>query len=365
MRRYLLAVVCLLLVACPGDLNRALREYGYVPVRPASSLWRPGSIVWVQHRNPLQVGFVCTASQVMGADYAPLQSTTTNADLARASKKGITMGARLQDIASADGEFTDVKSVSVLVRNVREFACTDLDVAQAATKLSKRCLQAIARRRAQGYDVTFISGAIEADVSFSVRFHKSSKLDAQAKIAAAQNISAKLGVDASSVTDKTIEAQQLVWGVRADDFLAKVLAPDILPAADRGSRIFNPADIEQVEAFAVGTEPRSMPTTPMNEQQPMIWAPLPAFPGTKPPVVDSTELAAAVSGDASQVAVQPPKVSVVPVDTPHDPAESPPPEAGQEADVDAMTDAEWEAYLIEQGFDPNETVTVPAQTSAG
>ena len=358
-------VFLLLLTACPKDIGEALKNYGYTPVRPASSLWRPGSVVYLKSRRPLEVGFICTASQMMGPTYAPLESTSSNADIQRASKSGFRLGAQFQDIISGDTELENLKSLTMTVRNVHLYEVTDYDIMTAAKTPNKRCLAAIARRRAEGYDVTIISGAIMADVAYEMRWKRSSKMDAQAKIAAAQNLSAKLGVDATSVSDKSIQATSLIWGIRADDFLASVLAPNILPAGKRGSRLINAADADEVEAFAVGTEPRSMPTTPLNEQPPMTWAPLPAFPGTKQPVVDSTELAAAVSGDASAVAVQPPKVSVVPVDAPYDPSELPPPEAGREADIDAMSDEEWDAYLTEQGFDPNATVTWPAQTGAG
>lgn len=359
MRRYLAALCCLALCSCPGDLRALLREYGYTPVRPASSLWKPGSFVYVIKRNPLQVGFVCTASQVMGPDYAPLQSMTNNADIARATKKGLTLGVNVQDLASVDGEFDDVRSVSLVIRNAREFVVTDLDVAMAASRMNRRCLSAIARRRAQGYDVTFLSAAIEGDVSYQINYRRSSKLDAQAKIATAQNLSVKLGVDATSVSDKTIQANALIWGVRADEFLARVLAPEILPPADRGSKIFDPNAISGIEACAEGTEPRSMPATPLNEI-PVMWAPLPGLPPA--PTLSPNEIAASAAGDGNLVApVTPPQplgVAVDVVDNPNAPADA------QNANAPAnnpngelpaeMTQEQYEALLDAHGPDWND-----------
>ena len=319
MRTYFAVLLCLALVGCPRDIDEALRSYGYTPVRPASSFWLPGSVVYLKSRRPLEVGFICTASQMMGPSYAPLESTSTNADLQRATKRGLRLGAQFQDIVSGDAELENVKSLTMTVRNVHLYEVTDYDVMTAAKTPNRRCLAAIARRRAQGYDVTIISGAIMADVAYEIGWKRSTKMDAQAKIAAAQNLSAKLGVDASSVSDKSIQASKLIWGIRADDFLAAVLAPEILPPADRGSKVFDPATVSNIEAFVAGTEPRSMPTTPAGEQRPFSWAPLPVPPPDLKVKVEEAELAATAMGDPNQIAASPPQPAQVDVDVPADP----------------------------------------------
>lgn len=234
-----------------------------MPVRPASSLWQPGALVYLKSREPFEVGFICTARQVMGPNYVPLESVTSNAELSRASKRGITMQAHVSDIVSADSELQNIKSVKMVLRNVKVFELSDYQVMEAAQHLDKRCARAVQRRREQGFEVTLVSGSIQADVSYVVSWSKSSKLDVDAKVAAVQNLSAKLGVDASATSDKTIAATGLVWGIRDDQFLAWSLNPGHLPKVDRGSSIISADTQSQLE---VALEGRTKPAPAVPEK---------------------------------------------------------------------------------------------------
>lgn len=254
MKSILALALCLLLCGCPGDLKSALRMYGYMPVRPASALWQPGALVYVVSREPFTVGFVCTARQVMGPDFHPLESVTSNAELSRASKRGITMQAHVSDIVSADSELQNIKSVKMVLRNVKVFELSDYQVLEASQHFDPRCARAVRKRREQGFDVTLISHAIQADVSYVVNWSRTSKLDVDAKVAAVQNLSAKLGVDASATSDKTIAATGLVWGVRSDEYLGWLLSPNQMPKADRASSLISSDMQSQLEVMLQGSQ---------------------------------------------------------------------------------------------------------------
>lgn len=254
MRKFVLAALCLCLTSCPGDLRSALRMYGYMPVRPASSLWQPGALIYVVNREPFTVGFVCTARQVMGPNFTPLESVTSNAELSRASKRGITMQAHVSDIVSADSELQNIKSVKMVLRNVKVFELTDYQIMEAAQHFDPRCARAVKRRREQGFEVTLVSHALQADVSYLVSWQRTSKLDVDAKVAAVQNLSAKLGVDASATSDKSIAATGLVWGIRDDSYLAFLLDAEHLPKVDRGSSIISRDTQDQLELMLKGAQ---------------------------------------------------------------------------------------------------------------
>ena len=275
MRRMLVCVIGLLLTSCPGDLKEAMRMYGYTPVRPASTFWQPGALVYVRKWEPLEVGFICSAQQVMGKDYKPMQSPTMNADLARATKRSVTFGTDFVDIVSGDGDLHAIKSVKMSLRNARLFEINDHDIDNRAAKVDSSCVRHVVRRRQQGYPITMIASALQADVIYTVQWDNSSKLDANAKIAQLENLAVKLGVEASSLGGRTIEAKGLIWGIRDDNYLAYLFDPKHLPATDRrASRLI---DAEQLPTLTTGFDEIRRPSV----------AP-PAFgPNARPPRTSS------------------------------------------------------------------------------
>lgn len=233
MRRPLAIVLGLLLTSCPGDLDQALRQYGYAPVRPASTFWQPGAIVYLKNFEPLEVGYICTAKQVMGENYRPMQSPTQNADLARATRKAVTFSANYLDMIKGDADLHDVKSIKMSLRNARIFEVSDSDVDGRVGKIDPVCMRHVRRRMSNGDPVTMISSALQADVVYTVQYDKSSKLDNSAQLQMLQNLALKLGVEASALGGRTIEAKDLIWGVRDDRTLLSLFDRRYMEQFDR------------------------------------------------------------------------------------------------------------------------------------
>ena len=233
MRRPLAIVLGLLLTSCPGDLDQALRQYGYAPVRPASTFWQPGAIVYLKNFEPLEVGYICTAKQVMGENYRPMQSPTLNADLARATRKAVTFSANYLDMIKGDADLHDVKSIKMSLRNARIFEVSDSDVDSRVGKIDPVCMRHVRRRMSNGDPVTMISSALQADVVYTVQYDKSSKLDNSAQLEMLQNLALKLGVEASALGGRTIEAKDLIWGVRDDRTLLSLFDRRYMEQFDR------------------------------------------------------------------------------------------------------------------------------------
>lgn len=265
MRRLLLLCVCLLLTvpSCKG-LGDLLRQYGYTEIKPASRLFGPGTIVWMQNTEPFTAGVICSADKALGDDFVPTMSPTISMELQRAAKKGVTLTADLADLVSGNVDLHMIKDIKMTLKNARLLELSDWDVANRLNVADQRCLRAVSRRKRAGFTVTMISSALQADVVYSIAWNNAAKMDVTGKISVLENLAVQLGLEASTVSDKTISANGLFWGVRDDQFLAWLFDPAHIAQVDRGSRAFKIEDLPHVIPNKVDT---ALPETPTSE----VW----------------------------------------------------------------------------------------------
>lgn len=239
MHRLILLAVALSFVSCRG-IGEVLRKYGYTEVRPASTLFPPGTLVYVKTAKPFEAGVVCTAEAALGSDFKPMESKTMSSEMNKAKKYGANLDVDVENLVSANAELHDVRSMKMTLSNAIILEVNDADIDSHSANTSRACLRQLTRRRRAGYEITMVSSALKADVSYTISWDKGSKLSADAKAQALANLSAKLGIEGSVVSDRTIHAEGLYWGIRDDQFLAYLFAPENLPAVDRGSRAMDP-----------------------------------------------------------------------------------------------------------------------------
>lgn len=175
------------------------------------------------------------------------ESATMNRTLQRAAKKGVSMKADVQSLATADVDVNAIESVSLTFKNSRLLALSDVDIQDLAYKRrDARCIRAVELRKAAGFTVTMISEALQADVDYTVNWSRTAKLSAEAKVAQLQALSAGLGLNAESATDKTMSGQGLFFGVKDDLFLAYLWLPEQLPQVQRNSMVFDSQSVTDV-----------------------------------------------------------------------------------------------------------------------
>jgi hypothetical protein len=241
-RRFAIALSFLFFLTaakCP-PLRSALKTYGYVELKPPSQLMGPGTLVWVSDKEPFTAGVICSADKVLGADWRPTESPTMNTELAKTAKRGVNFKVDLAQIVTGNGKVDHIKDVSMSLKNAKLFEVTDYDVEQRSNTLDCRCLRALQRRQRAGFTVTMIQSSLQADVTYHIRWENTESLDVQAKIAQLEQLAVSLGLNNSTVTDKTISADSLYWGIRADDFLAWMYSPDNIKQADHRGSVFEP-----------------------------------------------------------------------------------------------------------------------------
>jgi hypothetical protein len=239
MRAFRLAFVVLAIskVSCPG-IGKLLRSYGYTELRPPSTLLAPGTMVWVRNSDPFTAGIICTQRASLGGRFAPLSSRTASATLSHSSNKDFSLDAAYLDYLRAKTKVSDVSSISARLDNASLFEVNDVDILNNVLERDPACSAAVRMRSDAGYHITMIASALLADVTYTVKWSMTSNLDASAKIAAVQNLAVELGLDGASVSEQSIEAKGLYWGIMDDAFLAHLSEPGaITPVSPESRRV--------------------------------------------------------------------------------------------------------------------------------
>lgn len=216
-----------------------LRLYGYTEVRPPSRLFAPGTMVWVKHNQPFSAGVICTQEMSLGRRFRPMTSPTASGELNRATDKAFSLDSDYLNVLRADLRFSDISEVKVKLDNPTLFELTDVDVIRYAEERSSMCRHAVKQRHNAGYKVSMIASALKADVTYSVTWKRETRLDAGGKITALKDLAVELGAESSSVSEQTIAAKDLYWGIKDDAFLARLSDPG--DDADDGSAAGNHA----------------------------------------------------------------------------------------------------------------------------
>lgn len=235
--RYFGLILCALnLTACPG-IGALLRGYGYTEVRPPSTLLAPGTMVWVRSSDPFTAGIICTQKASLGPNFVPMASATATSDLSKSSTKEFNVDAAYMEILKADAQFSDISSLTARLDNATIFEANDVDILNSVVDRDPSCSAAVKMRADGGYHISMISSALQADVVYSVKWNVTTKLDASAKVAVVQNLSAELGLGGSHVSDQGISANGLYWGIIDDAFLAHLSEPAAVTPVDKGTRV--------------------------------------------------------------------------------------------------------------------------------
>lgn len=309
MLKIFVVTMALSLSSCPGAIGKALRLWGYTEVRPASTLWEPGSLVYVKHWQPFEVGTICEAKDVLGADYKPRESLTMNADMSRISKKGVTLDVDVASIMNTNNVLNDMTDLKMTLNNGHIFEVTDFDIESRRSKTNPYCLAALAARKKEGYKITMIASALRADVTYNVSWDRNSQMSISAKIHALANLSASLGAENSPKTINRIDGKGLYWGIRDDVYLAyRFLDPKSAPPVEPDSRLI-PTGL--VVSSLKGADTKNMPAAPAPGQPAPIGSPQDANGGRQ---MHSYTTDAGILADEVEFDLPPPEYGLTPAD---------------------------------------------------
>jgi hypothetical protein len=169
-----------------------------------------------------QLRLVCGPRANLGADYMPRVSETVSSTLRLSKSQRIELEADAVDRFRARTSVEDVASVSVAFTNARLLEADDSEIFRLIHNRTDSCQQAIDARLSAQQEVTMVSSAFIADVTYEVLFKRSASMEKRVAEGKMAEIAGKLGGGHTEVTDHTIKAVNLVIGVKTDVFFMGV-----------------------------------------------------------------------------------------------------------------------------------------------
>lgn len=204
-------------------MDAALKAYGYIPLTPPSKLLKPGAMIFKKkRRGTFEVGIICTPEQSLGPNFMPLESDTIPTMLEDTVNKSFDLDADAIDKITGGVGSKHTKKISVALKNAKLLEINDWIVATFISERSPACERMIKDRVAAGFEVTMVTSALIADAAYNVEWNDGGRVHADAKLETMKALSGKLAADSANSHKNTFEAENMVWGVRTDDFLASM-----------------------------------------------------------------------------------------------------------------------------------------------
>ena len=249
MRRWIPLALCLGLCSCKS-FSEWVGMLGYTEIRAPSTLYPPGTLVYLESREPFEAEIICDANEVLGEGFVPRESRTVTVGSTKQKSRTIKFNVDAAALAGGNVDIHAIKNIKVQMTNPRIYYITFSDLDRRLPYVQNRCLRQIAqlRRSIKNFDkrLTMVSRVLAADASYTVDWDEGAGLDAYAKIAQLENLAADLQLSATRVGSKTISAAGVYWGIQDLQEMASMLDPVNIPRPARDSRLFTPEDSVEV-----------------------------------------------------------------------------------------------------------------------
>jgi hypothetical protein len=226
-------------MGCPG-MSQVMNLYGYTEIRPPSKFLAPGSLVWVRATKPFSAGIICTEGHSLGPAYRPMVSHTAALELRRATDRSFSLDADYLSVLRAEARFSRVHAVTIKLENPTLYEVVDTDVWQYVRHRSEACRQALAQRERAGYRITMVTSALRADVTYTVHWSHEVGGSVGASHEVLKELALELGAENAEVSERTITAKGLYWGIKDDAYLAHLGAEHGLRSVAGPSRVLPP-----------------------------------------------------------------------------------------------------------------------------
>jgi hypothetical protein len=234
--RFALVSLFLSCTACPS-MSTMVRMYGFAAVAAPNTFLMPGTVVMVQDVAPYTAQVICTAEQSLGPFYKASESKTTSTEVQKANGQEFDVGTDFLHMAHLKGKFCNIRSISAKLSNARLLELNDVDMYDNVRYRSPSCRRAIEGRANTKAKLTMIQSALMADAQYSVVYNHENSLSASANLEELEGLAAELGGAVSSKGSTHIEGENLIFGVRDDQFLLQSSTPSVDFHAKPGQRV--------------------------------------------------------------------------------------------------------------------------------
>lgn len=220
--RYALLLLCLLSLSSCTGMDTALRMYGYIPLTPPSRLLKPGAIIFKKKGKRFEVGIICTPEQSLGSRFPVLESDTIPTFIEDTVNKEFILDAEALGKVTGGAGSNATKKITVMLKNAKLLEINDWIVATFISERSPACTRMIKDRLAAGFEVTMVTSALLADASYNVEWADGGHVMAAARLSTIHALSGRINGLSKNTSQNKFEAENMVWGVRTDNFLASM-----------------------------------------------------------------------------------------------------------------------------------------------
>jgi hypothetical protein len=197
-------------------IGKALGDMGYRELSPPSILTPPGTFVVILEDDPLQIGTICTQSDVILPEEVRESSTESRRFLEETSGAFNIVGDALAFLG-IDLKKDRVSRISFVLTNAFVKEVPDSVLQRVKTVLKNGaplCYESIVAHQSRGEHVAIIKSVLQADVTYKVFFED--ELDVALRVKAMNDLAATLGGKVSESDQTSIQGTGLFWGVRPD-----------------------------------------------------------------------------------------------------------------------------------------------------
>ncbi len=203
-------------------LEATIESMGFTPLSPPSTLAKPGVLVVVTNREPLELQLVCSAEGSLGYvnEWEFLSSETISVTTQYSLDGDFALELEAAGLFGSSHAASAVSGVEVALTNTRILSISDEDVFMRLGSRRQTCSEALQFRYDNGHDVTMIRSVLVADARFVVRFKGESSTELRTE--AINDLAMRVNGTMSSSDSNVVVGEQLYWGVRDDPDLANI-----------------------------------------------------------------------------------------------------------------------------------------------
>ena len=202
-----------------ATLGHELKGLGFAELSPPTTLYPPGTIIYLAKDNHLEVA--CTRESAYSDSLPVLPSPTAAVDVSRAIDRSFSLGAGLMKRIRADARFRKIRDVSFTLINDTIFAVA-LDARNHfAQYRSQRCINTLNGLEGNHQYYSVVIEALKGDVTYTVQWQDTLSIGATSD-STLKAFAATLGFVASSTGTSTVTGNGLIWGLREDELYGPV-----------------------------------------------------------------------------------------------------------------------------------------------
>lgn len=237
-----------------NTLGCKINEYGFNELRPATTLYPPGTVVSSVEGKRGVWHPVCAQDTSLGPNLNVPESPTYNQELVEAVSTTFDIDANYLNKIKAETNLSLIKNIKQTISNAKVSQLDDAMVFKNLSRRAPECKQAINFATKNGRTVSMIVSVLKADVVYEIEYNNEASGSAGIDPQLIKGLEAKLGATYSNYGSNKLTGSGLYWGT-SDDIKLGIIEDAqtaIIPPIPKDLEIQNNLTKPEVEALKSG-----------------------------------------------------------------------------------------------------------------